>query len=139
MQYVRIYLCEKEEKSGHIKNNDNYFFWILKCRVYFLYISHLLNNSIIGFYIFTSVGFYIFTSFGFNIFISFGFYIFTSFGFYIVTSFGFYIVTSFQFLNFCILNFFPSDFPSLNIFVCFSAQWTSACQIIIDKPQEPIL
>ena len=30
------------------------FFWILKSRVYFLYISHLLNNSIIGFYIFTS-------------------------------------------------------------------------------------
>ena len=40
--------------------------WIIKCRVYFLYILHLLhiwtfvflNNSVIGFYYFTSFGFF---------------------------------------------------------------------------------
>ena len=77
------------------------FFWILKCRVYFLYISHLLNNSIIGFYIFTSFGFYIFTSFGF--------YIFTSFVFYIFTSLHLYIFCFFELL---LSLFFPSEFPS---------------------------
>ena len=35
-----------------MKDMPRYFFWILKCCVYFLYISHTLNNSIIGFYIF---------------------------------------------------------------------------------------
>ena len=44
---------------------------ILQCRVYFLYISHLLLNSIIGFYIFTSFVFYIFTSLHLYIFTSF--------------------------------------------------------------------
>ena len=57
-------------------------------RLFSLYL-HFLNNSNIGFYIFTS----------------FGFYIFTSFGFYILTSFGFYIFTSYGFLNFCTLHF----------------------------------
>ena len=75
-----------------------HFFWILKCRLYFLYISNLF-----GFYIFSSFVIYIFTSFVFYIFLSFVFYIFTSFGFYIFTSFEFYIFTSFAFLSFCIL------------------------------------
>ena len=88
---------------------------ILKCRIYFLYILHLLNNSIIGFYIFTSFGFYIFTSIVFYIFTSlhlyiltsltsFGFYIFTSLHFHIFTSFGFYIFTSLHFHIFCIFK-----------------------------------
>ena len=71
------------------------FFWILKCRVYFLYISHLFV-----FYIFTYFVFYIFTSFLFYIFTSFVFYIFTSFVFYIFTSLHHYIFTSFVFFIF---------------------------------------
>ena len=50
-----------------IKNNDNKFVWILKCRLYFLYISHLLNNSISGFYIFISFGFLNFWIFHFSL------------------------------------------------------------------------
>ena len=54
IHYARVYLCEKEEK-----------YIILKCRIYFLYISHLLNNSVNWFYFFTSFGFYNFTFFAF--------------------------------------------------------------------------
>ena len=67
---------------------------ILKCRVHFLYISHLLhiwtfNFWIIGFYIFTSFGFYIFTSFGIWTFVFFIFPFWVSFSVYIF-AFGVY-------------------------------------------------
>ena len=106
----------QEKNSGKAgypsKNLLNLIIWIktlflftyiiLKCRVYFFYISHLLNNSIIGFYIFTS----------------FVFYIFTSLHLYIITSLHLYIFTSLHFHIFCIFellysSFFPSEFPSL--------------------------
>ena len=45
----RIDICVHNESKNYkyllicLKNNDNEFFWIPKCRVYFLYISHLFG------------------------------------------------------------------------------------------------
>ena len=75
---------------------------ILKCRVYFLFISHLLHIWtldfwIIGFYIFTSFRFYIFTSFGIWTFVFLIFPFWVSFSVYI---FAFGVYYSKQ-VNFC--------------------------------------
>ena len=91
------------------------FFWILKCRVYFLYIF-----TSFGFYILTSFGFYILTFcilhfhifciLHFHIFCILHFHIFCILHFHIFTSLHLYIFTSSHLLHFWTFVFFIFPF-----------------------------
>ena len=106
--FAYICICVHNESKNYkmfnelicVKNNDNEFFWILKCLVYFLYISHLFV-----FYIFASFVFYIFTSFVFYISTSFNIFTFS----HLLYSTFLHLLTSLHFHIFCIFELLYSS------------------------------